>query len=320
MFDDRVTDNELYAERLRREAMALRAADGDPFLTTALASAVRVKLNAAWNDLVESIWWFPDSDLPDNWTSVGTLFADTVEYRLERSLGRAGVRPARIVQGTICSAEMALSLLEAEHEVLVREHARVTEGLEAGGATDMDGVFPDTATGPEEFRRKVNAIFEAHGVAFSLTANSRIISRQSEVMHDSVVTPVLYLLHNQPRFSAAEAAYSKALAEIRAGDGGDAITDAAVALQETLKTLGHPGNSLGKQLQAAKKAGLFGETDARMTDAMSHIGGWVNDRRNAGEAHTGIPDVTLNDAWLAVHTAGALIIYLASQDHDATQP
>lgn len=47
-----------------------------------------------------------------------------------------------------------------------------------------------------------------------MTHSSHIIPVESLEMHDSVVAPTLYLLHDQSRFAEAEKAYQNALTEI----------------------------------------------------------------------------------------------------------
>jgi hypothetical protein len=77
------------------------------------------------------------------------------------------------------------------------------------------------------------------------------------------------------RYTAAETAYQKALKEI-AADPGDAIIDAARALQEMLTALGCEGNSLGPLLTSARKKGLLGPYDYKLLDVVAKAIDWVS--------------------------------------------
>ncbi|WP_020109769.1 hypothetical protein [Nocardia sp. 348MFTsu5.1] len=302
-------DIELYAERLRLNAMKEAAQPGDPFNSTELPRPARVKLYAAWRDHTEAIDWHPAAH--EAFESVESSFDDQIGNRIERSIGVARISSHLIIIPAMTPTDVALSLLEAEHEVLSLEYANANEQAELHGADPED--YPSDATSPEAFRTRVNSILDAHGIAFALTATSRIVPRQSEVLHSAVITPVLHLLHEQPQFQIAETTYQKALLEIRNGDGGDSITDACTALQETLKALGFSGNALGDQIKAAKKARVLGAPDAPLVAAIEKVAIWVANRRNHGEAHIGDADADLNDAWFIVHTIGAMIIYLSAK-------
>ena len=168
-------------------------------------------------------------------------------------------------------------------------------------------MYETIESAPERFRQEVNRIFLAHIVGFHLHQNSHLVPIDSHEMHTAVVEPTLYLLHSQPQFAAAEAAYQKALAELRVRDAGDAITDAGVALQEVLTALGCEGNALGDLLKSARKIGLIQGKDTPLTETIGRTVDWVASMRNQGEAHKGNPEVGMPDAWMVVHVVGALI-------------
>lgn len=128
------------------------------------------------------------------------------------------------------------------------------------------------------------------------------------------MSPTLYLLRSQPRFASAEMAYQKALGELRNRDAGDAITDAATALQDVLLALGCAGNALGPLLKSAKSKGLLKGSDTPLTEAVAKAVDWVSATRGEGEAHTGDPDISMSDAWMVVHVVGALAIRLTEED------
>jgi hypothetical protein len=73
------------------------------------------------------------------------------------------------------------------------------------------------------------------------------------------------------------------LKELRNRDPGDAVTDAATALQ--------------------KNKGLLKGNDTPLTDAVCKTVDWVAAKRNQGEAHKGDPDINMSDAWMVVRSA-----------------
>ena len=150
-------------------------------------------------------------------------------------------------------------------------------------------------------------------MAFYLHHNSRLVEVESHDTHNAAVVPTLYLLHSQPQFAAAETAYQKALGELRNRDAGDAVTDAATALQDVLTALECEGRALGDLLRSATRKGLLKGNDTPLTDALGKVADWVAAKRNQGEAHQGDPDIDMNDAWMVVHVVGALIIRLTEQ-------
>ena len=206
--------------------------------------------------------------------------------------------------------EQLLSLIEAEHEALTALAAQPI-----GQSPYYSGAGPfwleKIAAAPDEFRSEVNRILEAHIVAFQLHQNSRLVPVQSHEMHNAVFAPTLYLLLSQAQFAAAEKAYQKALVELRNGDAGDAITDAATALQEVLTAIGCTGNALGDQLKLARNTGVLKGNDTPLTEAIGKTVEWVSAKRGQGEAHRGDPDIDMSDAWMVVHVVGALIIRLS---------
>jgi hypothetical protein len=63
-------------------------------------------------------------------------------------------------------------------------------------------------------------------------------------------------------------------------------------------------------LDDARKRGLLGPHDSKLARGVEQIGDWVNaDRSERGDAHLE-KDADADDAWLAVHVAGALIVRL----------
>ncbi|GLE53739.1 hypothetical protein ATCCBAA256_33020 [Mycobacterium montefiorense] len=292
----------MYAERLRREAQATRLTGGDAQWTKHFHEpAIRIKLDIAWRDAIEPI---PDALWP--------TLTDTITGRTLRSLG-IELAPRNMTAAATSAESELLSLIEAEHEALMWLVAKSRDASVDPGHSISRGI----AEAPENFRTDVNRIFEAYALAFSLTQSSRIIDIESQEMHNAVVAPTLYLLHQQPRFAATETVYQKALAEIRNGDAADAITDAATALHEALRALGCTGKTLGELLTSAKKTGLVKGNDTPLTKTIADTVSWVAATRNDGEAHWA-SDATMSDAWMVVHVVGALIIRLAEPRSEPT--
>jgi predicted transcriptional regulator len=290
-------EEELYAERLRRQAQAAAVAAGQSQWTDQLNDKVRVKLSLAWDDLTKH----------RAFSQYYEQLEAFIERKTLRSIGYT-VGPRDMRPGSSkATNEQLLSLIEAEHEALT---APALAAQPIGQSPYYSGAGPWLGA-PEEFRSEVNRILEAHIVAFQLHRNSRLVPVQSHEMHNAVVAPTLYLLLSQAQFAAAEKAYQKALVELRNRDAGDAITDAATALQEVLTAIGCTGHALGDQLKSARNTGVLKGNDTPLTEAIGKTVDWVSAKRGQGEAHRGDPDIDMSDAWMVVHVVGALIIRLS---------
>lgn len=304
--------DELYAERLRRKAQADALATGAAHWTDELGSVARLKLRLAWTDAVSVVG-----------ADDRAYLVAAIKRRTLRSLGRAlepdNMEAVVVGGGYRHSSQDLLSLIEAEHEAL-KQFADSSLDPWAGptlrsGASGFG--FGGPTVDADAFRDEVNRILEAHLVAFHLHDNSRLVPVASHEMHDAVVAPTLYLLHSEPKFAGAETAYQNALKELRNRDAGDAITDAATALQEVLTALGCTGGALGDLLSSAKKKGLLTGADTPLTESIGRTVNWVAAKRNQGEAHRGDPDIKMKDAWMMVHVVGALVIRLSETDKQA---
>lgn len=297
-------ENELYAERLRLKAQAEALATGAAQWTDQLDVRARVKIAHAWDDATDDLHY-----------ELQEFLESFISARTVRSIGSmltpSAMRPD---SGNKSTNDRLLSLVEAEHEGLASldDQIRLQVMLRGGSMAD----YGDPAG---DFQREVNRIFESHLIGLHLHNDSRLVPVDSHEMHNSVVAPVLYLLHSQPRFASAEAAYQKALKELRNRDPADAITDAATALQDVLVTLGCVGNALGPLLKSAKSKGLLRGSDTPLTESISKTVDWVSAMRGEGEAHTGKPDFDMSDAWMVVHVVGALAIRLSETDQPASE-
>jgi hypothetical protein len=292
---------ELHGERERRKEQDEALATGRVQPTDQLDRDVRVKLNKVWDDVRRH------SALHN--APLEELIGDRTLESIAVALDPSDMLPR---SGNSTTNRQLLSLVEAEHEALrlLTANPHIGRPLYPGLSADWLAVIN---AAPENFRTRVNRILKAHIVSLSLHENSQLIPVQSQEMHNEVVERALHLLHNQSQFAAAENAYQDALRELRNGYPNDAITDAASALQDALKALGCTGNSLGELLKSAKQTGLLQAADARFTSVLSQTIEWVKDTRNAGEAHSGVADYAMSDAWMIVHVVGALIIRLSEQ-------
>jgi hypothetical protein len=154
----------------------------------------------------------------------------------------------------------------------------------------------------------VNRVLREHRIAH-IVVDGEVLPRSTDELDAAVVRPALGLLLPS-RFSRAHEQYLSALKEIQRGDAGDAITDAAAALQEVLEALGCEGNALGPLIKNARRRGLLGAHDSPLVDAVEKAAHWVSaDRSETGDAHHA-SDAGIADAWLIVHVVGALIVRL----------
>jgi hypothetical protein len=199
-----------------------------------------------------------------------------------------------------CDTEGFASCVEALHHALV---GLTLDRLAMGGG--------NTPYESPKFDNKVREILATERVAWDFI-KGRMTPFASREMHVEVVEPVLTLLGGDGRYAATESAYQDALKEIAANQPADAITDAGRALQEMLTALGCEGNSLGPLLTSARKRGLFGPYDYRLTEVVSQAVEWVSaDRSQMGDAHAAGARIR-EDAWLTVHVVGAVILRLTA--------
>lgn len=176
-----------------------------------------------------------------------------------------------------------------------------------GAATEYEWIAREAE---EHARPDLNEILDDDDVAYQVVG-TEIIPRDSMVRHAEVISPALSLLHGTSSLRSVEQAFQDALRELKpGGDPSDAITDAGTALQEMLLALGCTGNALGPLLADAKKRGILGPFDSKLSDGVHLIGEWVSANRSTrGDAHKASA-ASREDAWLAVHVVGALLIRL----------
>lgn len=160
-------------------------------------------------------------------------------------------------------------------------------------------VGSEVIANPACFVAAVNDAFRQHRVSWELI-EGQMVPFDSNELHTEVVEPVLRLL-SRSGWEDAEAAYQKALRQLSEEQPDTAITAAGSALQETLTLLGCAGSTLDQLGKSGLSRGVLAPYDKKLVD-------WLEaDRSNRGDAHRGASGASRDDAWLAVHVAGALI-------------
>ena len=183
-------------------------------------------------------------------------------------------------------------------------------------------VFADQATTPGLRDCAVNAIssfadtvskrMKQHKLSYDLV-EFKVVEKRSEELHTEVVAPAFTLLHGRSRFAGAERQYRDALDELADGNWADAVTDASSAVENVLRViLGFSQGSLADLLGQARKRGLFGDPQAaRIKKVVDGFTALADIRNQESDAHGNTSDEAT--AWLAVHWAGALIVYLVQR-------
>lgn len=184
----------------------------------------------------------------------------------------------------------------------------------AMGELMLDSYYLGFTEVKESFTNSVNEVLDDDDIAYQLV-DDKIVPRDSMVLHAKVVQPALSLLRENTTLAGVEKAFQNALSEMKpGGDPADAITDAATALQEMLQAAGATGNALGPLLMSARRKGLLGPHDSKLSEGVEKIGEWLSAERSIrGDAHRGASDADRADAWLAIHVAGALIARLEAR-------
>lgn len=160
------------------------------------------------------------------------------------------------------------------------------------------------------FYERIRAHLREHQLAFDLVGG-KIIPKEAEELHSEVVVPALTLLQDRWLFAEVERQYQDALEELSRGKWADAVTDANSAAEQTLRIiLGFENGQLPDLLAEARRRDLFGDVQAKwLKKATDGLAALSEIRSEEGDAHkAGTADEAT--AWLAVHWAGALIVFL----------
>lgn len=164
-----------------------------------------------------------------------------------------------------------------------------------------------------EFTERIRGHLEEHKLAFDVI-DGTVVDKDSQELHQEVVVPSLTLLNGRRRFGEVERQYREALDELASRKWGDAITDANAAVEQTLRIiLGFEGGQLPDLLAHARQRGLFGDVQEAWLKPFVNGLRALSDMRNVeGDAHRVGTDAR-SIAWLAVHWAGALIVFLVER-------
>lgn len=143
----------------------------------------------------------------------------------------------------------------------------------------------------------------------------RVISVDSQPMHEEVIEPVLRLLSRR-EFAAADAEYLAALEDLRKGDYADCLTKSCSAFESSLKVIfkvnrwpykeNDTANQLIKTLLAHTDLDPFFETTLQIVATLRNR---LSSSHGAGASTREVPRYL---AAYAVQTAGACILLAAS--------
>lgn len=204
----------------------------------------------------------------------------------------------------IASTTQLMDVIDGVITVLVREATTSTSGHRLDALNALKS-FSDTVV-----RR-----LREHRLAYDVV-DLKVVAKQSEELHQQVVVPALTLLHSQVQYADAEKQYHDALDELAAGNWADAVTDANAAVENLLRTIvGFQQGQLPGLLAEARKRGLFGDNQAnRIKKVVTGLTALSDVRNTDSDAHGNDTDPAT--AWLAVHWAGALLVYLVQRAED----
>ena len=109
--------------------------------------------------------------------------------------------------------------------------------------------------------------------------------------------------------------------ELSDGHPADAATDIGTALQAALELAGCSGQTLGDQMKAARRSGLFACEHTKLGAALEDLGDWVAGVRNQlSDAHHG-SEATEAEARLALAIVRGVAVYLLTDlDEPTTAP
>jgi hypothetical protein len=167
-------------------------------------------------------------------------------------------------------------------------------------------------------------LFERHRFGYRIQ-DGQVHAVRSPLLEAVVVGPALFAVR-EAGWDQADASYREALDRQRAGEIDDALTAANAAVEAALKAFGCTGDRLGPLLRDLKRkpmlAGYVAGTADQIVALLGRLMGW---RSAEGDAHgkaPGAQDPPPELASLAIHWAGAFIVYLhdLSRSTGATTP
>lgn len=289
---------ELFTKRQKAAAEAAARARGEPvdYLVKDAPEAFRWQL------------WYALED----YTSVG--FDAAASHSMAMSAINKHLRDA-YGKGRLCSTYTGSA--EEDLRTFILQDASTVELMDVLDAAPYGifVVYGEVYTARAEvakFYGKMRIRLHEHKLAYDIVAN-QVVEKDSEELHQEIVVPALTLLHGRDQFKAAERQYHEALDELSRQNWGDAITDANAAVEIVARTiLGYDQGQLPGMLQELRNRGLFGSPqEGRLRRFVDGLTALADIRNREGDAHGNSSDRAT--AWLAVHWAGALVVYLVEQ-------
>jgi hypothetical protein len=289
----------LYSERRRETQLREAEARGEPVWTNKFSGAARIK---AWHALTDAIALVP----AERYVEPRATIHSNIWNRLRTAngvmqlMGAPFVNPGDDLFKWVqqCRDDVFPDVIEAALGDGFRAHAELSTAHMVLACSFLE--------------EGLRSLLQSERIAFRLV-DRQMVPFDSLELHVEVVEPALTLLGGRAGFADAESAYRKALGQIAHGEPDNAVTDAGRALEDTLKALGCEGNSLGSRIGSARKNGLIAPHDTPLLTALSKAFDWASsDRSESGDAHTS-PTDNVEDAWLAVHIIGALIVRFAGE-------
>lgn len=164
----------------------------------------------------------------------------------------------------------------------------------------------DIARDPDRFHDLANEAAQRFRVGLRLEGN-RFVDITSEHVHQEIVKPALQLLA-KPEFESVNELYRKGFDRLLAGDPAGAITVAASAVEEMLRTGGCSGSSLQ---QLAQKARVLEWVTPGVQQSIVKLDAYRSD----SDAHrVGTDEREL--ARLVLHLTASLLLYLGRTHGD----
>ncbi len=129
----------------------------------------------------------------------------------------------------------------ANYFLKVQDVARALDIVEVvfeaaqGFARGQNYYHANAKISPDAAARELNERFAEHAVGYSFI-NGQIIQKDTEVLHQSIVLPVLTLLHEK-EFSGANEEYLSAHEHYRHGKYKECLNDCLKSFESTMKTI-----------------------------------------------------------------------------------
>ena len=253
--------------------------------------------NAVWHVLAQG----GGTGVPREW--LGEVKAQCMRHF---GWSNEGVFEFQVRQGT--SVEEFLDLLEIAVEAGVKKYWRSPPVRTVGSQPKLVPGFP-------HLEDELNLLFDRHRFGYRME-NGEIQRVGSPALNDMVVGPAL-LASQRPGWEEVDRAYREAVSHQRGGpdERDDALTSANAAVEAALKAAGLQGDRLGSLSKALRNSDLVPSELKGVPEALGVLLKRQEAiRSNHGDAHgkaPGSPAVPQALADLAVHWAGAFIVYLA---------